>query len=339
MKKSKAIAPAKLILSGEHAAVYGYPALAVAINRFAETTVSSRSTRSILFDLPDLSHTKSFTLGALREVKRRLKSGYKKFSKGELEFSQILESPFDLAHFVFINTIDRIKLRLAGLNIKTESHIPTGCGLGSSAAMTLSMTAAVTAYYGIELNREQYFKLGQEAEKLQHGYPSGLDIQTILDGRCVYFKNYKTIAQSIPTWQFCLVNTGMPTVSTGDSVSDVRKHFGKSTIWESFADVTNALQVKMSENVSIMSMSELIQENQRLLETIGVVPDRVQQFVREIETQEMVAKVCGAGAVRGDNAGVVLVLTENRAALESICESYRYPIEEVEVSQHGLQIL
>ena len=49
-----ASAPGKIILFGEHAVVYGKPAIAVAVDRRAYVTVQNREDEQIYVEVPDL---------------------------------------------------------------------------------------------------------------------------------------------------------------------------------------------------------------------------------------------------------------------------------------------
>jgi hypothetical protein len=55
-----------------------------------------------------------------------------------------------------------------------------------------------------------------------------------------------------------------------------------------------------------------------------VVPAKVQQFIGEMEAQGGAAKICGAGSVLGEAAGMVLVLAERNPA--ELCQRYGYEL-------------
>ena len=99
------------------------------------------------------------------------------------------------------------------------------------------------------------------------------------------------------------IHTGTPTVSTGVCVDQVRRHFGDSDIWSEFSAVTDAMHDRLSQGDSI---DELVKQNHRLLNRIGVVPAQVAALIERIEERGGVAKVSGAGSVQGDAAGLVL---------------------------------
>ncbi|HCU05686.1 MAG: hydroxymethylglutaryl-CoA synthase [Gammaproteobacteria bacterium GWE2_42_36] len=335
----KARAPGKLILSGEYAVLFDRPAIAMAVNRYAETIVSPHFNKMISFNLLSSRYAESFTIQTLREIKHRITEKYQQFSQGKCGIKEVLQTPLELMQYAFINVFDHINSKiLNGLEIKTTSTIPIHCGMGSSAASILSVQKAISKYCKIYLKNEHLLRFGVDAERLQHGKTSGLDLQTSLHGGCLFYDQGKIQKRDLPHFPMYIVNTGTPTTSTGECVEYVLREFGKSDIWNEFETTTRAIDAALQTN-HFDELQTLIRKNHALLVKIGVVPEKVQHFIQAIENKGAAAKICGAGAINGDNAGIVLILSETAEPIQSICQDYGYTLEEVEGEQNGVSLI
>lgn len=228
MKKDflKIRTPAKLILSGEHAVLYGYPALAVAINCYMEVIVRWTFPLHFSFHFMGIDFRRQITLQTLQKLQKKLKNQYHKYRAGRLSIRKVLKKPFELSLFTFINVLDRLKSELpTGIDIVTNSNIPMGCGMGSSAASVVSLIYALTQFLNIDLNLEDYLTLGIESENLQHGYSSGLDVHTVYHGGCLRYEKGDFEKRTLPDLPIQLVQTGQPKSSSGECVSQVSSFF------------------------------------------------------------------------------------------------------------------
>jgi mevalonate kinase len=333
----KAIAPGKLILSGEHSVVYGKPAVAMAIDRSVTATIETTLDGQVSFDLQDVSARESFTMLALQDFKRRALHNYHLFLDGKLGIRGVLHKPVDLFKFGFITVLDGLHRSLeTGIVIKLKSSIPVGSGMGSSAASVLSELRALGHYLRVDFKPEWYYEFSLETEKLQHGHPSGVDSYISLYGGCAAFQNGEARSVPLPRMKMYLVETGTPEATTGECVVQVKEQFQNDMIWNDFETVTNEVEKAVRENNSML-MRSLIRENHRLLCRIGVVPQKVQQFVADVETAGGAAKICGAGSIRGQNGGVVLVLADFMPI--SLAEKYGYKVSPVRGDPLGTRIV
>ena len=320
----KVYAPGKLILSGEHAVVYGEPALAMAINRYTTATVTRELLPQILFDLSDLAHHGHVSFTGLRLLKNRVKDKYHRFMSGDFSIREVLQKPFELAQIALGIFIDAMNLSLPhGVKVKVQSDIPIGCGMGSSAATILSVMQALSNYLQTPLTQETLFKLALEAENMQHGRSSGLDLRVALQGGCIYKEGDVIKTRMMPSYAMYLVNTGTPMTSSGQCIEKVAPHFKSKALREEFAAVTRAMDKALQEK-SWKNMQDAIRHNHRLLSTIGVVPEKVQQLIAHVEAIGGAAKICGAGAVLGDQAGAVLIAHDDKEAILSLSTRFDY---------------
>lgn len=299
-----ACAPGKIILSGEHAVVYGSPALALAVDRHMR--IHYRPDR-----LPRLSwHTQERThvlgLDKLASLRRRLDNHFERYLRGELPITRILQKPAELAFYA----VDMARV-LSGLDVRPQgslsidSDIPIGAGMGSSAALI----AALLKLFGHFDDRGELIRQVRHCERLQHGRGSIIDAAAVCSGGAVRVQGEQVESLALPElglgdgfyWLF----TGTPASSTGACVDQVRRNFADSTIWGEFRDVTEAFESALMQGESLL---EPIRANHRLLTRIGVVPAPLQRLAEQVEQAGGAAKVCGAGAVSGDQGGLMLLL-------------------------------
>jgi mevalonate kinase len=213
----------------------------------------------------------------------------------------------------------------AGFKLTVISNIPVGGGLGSSAALIISVLKALASHYQITLSPEQCLNLGQAIENMQHGHSSGVDIHTVCNTGYLYYVNHNVIDHfDAPPLPFHLIYTGKPAMTTGECVDYVKKRVCPSE-WKNFGEVTDKLYAALKYR-SIKAVKPMIKRNHRLLQHIGIVPLKVQRFINDIEHKLHAAgKICGAGAYEGESAGTVLVLTTQIEALKKLCRQYHYP--------------
>lgn len=332
----KVYAPGKLILSGEHAVVYGKPALAMAVNRYVTATVTRESEPQVAFDLSDLAHHSRLSFSALRQLKNRVKRKYHQFISGDFSIREVLQKPFELAQFTLSLFTEALNLSLPhGVKLHIQSDIPIGCGMGSSAATIISVMHALSTYLQVPLSQDRLFQLALQAEKMQHGYSSGLDLRVALVGGCLYVNGEHIEKRGVPAQPLYLVNTGIPAATTGQCVETVAPYFLQSQMGDEFAEVTQAMDVALQQQ-SQTQLHAAIRRNHQLLTRIGVVPERVQHFIGHLENLGAAAKICGAGSVMGDNAGVVLVMTEDKQVISQLSQRMGYQLFPISGESRGV---
>ena len=116
----------------------------------------------------------------------------------------------------------------------------------------------------------------------------------------------------------------------------VASHFEKSAIWTEFGAVAKALEDAIRNN-ALDEIKRLIRINHCLLDTLGVVPQKVRQFISCLEREGASCKICGAGASAGDKSGIVMVLADTPP--QAICDQFGYNLLKVEGEPRGVRIV
>ena len=317
------LSPGKIILSGEHSVLYGQPAIAMAISTYAKTSITNRSDQQFSVNLKDFDINSRLTLKDLAKIQSAQLKRYRDFLKGEISARQILEEHTHLFFCILFHSLRRLNRKFGGLQINLGSDIMIGSGMGSSAATIVGLAVALNDHLGLGLSKKMITKLALKAESLIHGFSSGLDIYTSAYGGCLKLQNGQMTQLNLPNYPYYIIHTGTPQSTTGDCVEYVKNNFESNSIWSEFGDITCEIETLLTVK-EIEKIVPLLKENHKLLTQIGIVPEKAQRFISKIEQKGGAAKVCGAGAIHGESAGILLAVSNE--PIEDLCNEFGYTI-------------
>jgi mevalonate kinase len=295
----EASAPGKIILFGEHAVVYGHPALAVPVTQVhADVQVSGSSRAGLWIDAPNIDlHAELTTLPI------------------EHPLAAVVHNLF------FILGINPFP----SLNLRINSTIPVASGLGSGAAVSVALIRAISTYIGHPLSDEQVNELAFEIEKLHHGIPSGIDNTVITYARPVYFVKGRPPETFKVMEPFLIVigDTGVAAL-TKESVGDVRNMWLEDkgrweTVFNKVGEIVNQARITI-ERGKTKELGKLMDQNHALLQEMTVSSPELDKLVQAARTAGALgAKLSGGG--RGGNM-IALVNPETAETVgKSLTES------------------
>lgn len=320
LKSASSQVPSKLILCGEHSVLYGTPALSMATNLPTTCVIEQHPLEYLkqpqqsefIIELPDLNLSCRYSFTQWRDEIQTIEKAYSAFNNpANTDKQPILTHPAQLV-LLCMDRINRYQILEAGQwHIRIHSENWLGRGMGSSAAVILATLKAAAKLLPLHLKQEQLLQQATEIESYQHGRSSGLDPATLLAKTVIEFSIPREIhplgLKNLPLSAW-LIDTGKPQSSTAACVAHVQRNFtSKHVIWPEFSTVVKQIKHAWQAH-DIEQFTAGIRRNQELLNQIGVVPENVQQFINRLNQQETkaCAKICGAGSVSGDAAGVVV---------------------------------
>ncbi|XP_057688801.1 mevalonate kinase isoform X2 [Corythoichthys intestinalis] len=332
-------APGKAILHGEHAVVHGKVALAVSLNLRTYLKLRATNTGKVSINLPnidtflcwDASELKQLiqhSCGKQEDVKRldaELVKRLREFvgvADGNLDTSNMATLAFLYSYLCLFG-----KGELPSLTISVWSELPTGAGLGSSAAYSVCLAAALLCASGaissplkewdhtarwcqedLELINSWAF----QGEMIIHGNPSGVDNAVGTWGGMLRFLAGRIIPLSrVPLLRILLTNTKVPrstkfpTIMTSvlDSVDAISCTCEKILLEMTCEPITG-------EHYNVLE--ELIDINQHHLNVMGVGHPALDTLCRVTLARGLHSKLTGAG---GGGCGITLLRPETDTAV------------------------
>jgi len=295
---SSASAPGKIILFGEHAVVYGRPALAVPVTQVhADVEVLDASEDGIWIEAPDID---------LHAELKSLPSGHPLAVVINKLFPHPGPSPCGAEAPCFARR---------GVNIKITSTIPVASGLGSGAAVSVALTRALSLHLGRPMTNEQVNAIAYETEKIHHGTPSGIDNTVITYARPVFFIKGRPIETFKVGRPFTIVigDTGIQ-APTREAVADVRRLWeADRPKWERVFDEIGGIAGKAKEKIEAgesEALGELMNRNHTLLQELTVSSPELDGLVEAARK----AGAAGAKMSGGGRGGNMIALVRPEAA-------------------------
>ena len=290
-------APGKVILLGEHAVVYGQPAIAATLDRGVRVAVASIAGDEAKSRGPVL---KGAGLGIETDA-RPDPDG---------------EGPEALRR-ALAKLVDICGERARDLSFVVEGRIPAGAGMGSSAALSVAMLRGVRRFLGESVPESQIMNEAYELERVFHGNPSGVDHSVIAHGGLVCFQRGESSAEnrvepiSVPRRLRLAIGLAGAHAGTASAVAALRDRARRHPdqyehIYRGIGDLAEAGRRCLIDG-HLAALGELMDLNQGYLNALGVSTPAIESLCSMArERGALGAKLTGAGG-----GGAVIALMDD----------------------------
>jgi len=289
---------AKVILCGEHAVVYGRPAIALPLPTLRARARIETGSCAFTIVAPDVGVTVS-----LWRHSRRTRNPLARAA---------------LAAFELIGQ------RPPRATLTVTSDIPVGANLGSGAAVSVAIGRAIAAHFDRALLPEEVSQMAYEVEQLHHGSPSGIDNTVIAYEQPVWFARGKPlelldakIGAGLP---LVIADTGIAT-PTRIPVGDVRAAWERDRDRiEGYFDAIAALVHRSREALERNDLAQLghaMNANHALLQQLGVSCPELDALCDAARA----AGALGAKMSGGGRGGNMIALARDVAHAEALREA------------------
>lgn len=295
-------APGKVIITGEHSVVYGYPALTTSLAigitvRIEEQQVSNQVSPNHFFVRQD---------GKL------------------MPHNPVLVPALDL---FFSKTKKKPKQPLW---CEVTSQLPTGSGLGSSSALAAAFLLSLAEQFQVELTVEQLANMVWEVEQAIYKQASPIDAYTVARGGIWRFSRSQgwlsepLFGSASQLAQLLVIHSGTPVESTAEMVAQVGAFIaGNPHAKDVLAQLGGLVEQYVHFLEQGIPLDQLIRQNHVLLSELPVVGIQAKAMITAIEQIGGAAKITGAGGSKA-GSGMLLAYHQNRDQLVQLCQQYNW---------------
>jgi mevalonate kinase len=302
-----ASAPGKIILLGEHSALYGNPVLASSVDLRA--TVQTQESQDPKISFPEM--------GLVGTSLSKL--------SGESAF--------------IYDCIELLKHELAidfSLDFDITSQIPLASGMGSSAALSAALCASISRTLGLERSYEDIAKMAWNCENIIHKKSSGVDPFTSVYGGLCYYIQGHVEKMDVELPNIVVAHTGVVSHTGGVVASIDSMREAKKLQFQDFVRGSRELveQGRLAlEKRDFDCFGAIMNTNHELLASMGVSSPELEEFVNAArEAGAWGAKLSGAG--RG---GIMIAACKDPKPVKKALSKLGGKIIDVKLSKKGLE--
>jgi len=286
----------KVILLGEHAVVYGRTAVAAAIDRQVCVRLTPRQGSARVAPLEDAPGIAPSLTGGAESDPRLLRA--------------------------LARAADLFRVSLEDVEINITSDLPSSVGLGSSAALSVSLVRALAKWTGNSLEDDVVCSHALDIERIFHGFPSGIDNTVATYGGLVAFRRgqgtrWLTAPRPLPL----VIVLGRSSRDTGSVVSSLRERWTAAPDrYEVLFDIIGHIAASGERAIStgdIETLGSLMFQDHAVLRRLGVSTEELDQLVELARRNGAL----GAKLTGGGGGGAVICLCEKGRTelIEAFC--------------------
>lgn len=292
---------AKAILIGEHAVVYGEPAIAIPLPNMTVTATLRPAFRGQTIDGAEF-HGDLSELGANVEGIRQL----------------------------LLRLINKFKMTNVPFLLSIESNVPQERGFGASAALATAITRAFFDYSNTTLSNTELNYFTNIEEVISHGSPSGLDATTVNSCNPIWFIKNKTMEKFEMNLSGTLVlaDTGIHG-QTVHAVSIVKEFLinDQERAWSTIShlgQIAEKIRIDISEN-NPEHLGMMFTAAHHELQSLGISHPKLDKLVNAANhAGALGAKLTGAGIggamfalARNNNDAIAIANALNKAGAQN----------------------
>ncbi|MFB6469936.1 MAG: mevalonate kinase [Vulcanisaeta sp. AZ3] len=322
-------APGKVILYGEHAVVYGEPALAMAINKYVYVTAKARSDGKVNINARDLRLVGiSVTIQEDGNITARTDYG------AVISALSYVKRAVELA-------MDYVDKRV-GVDLIIKSEMPVGAGLGTSAAVAVATLLSYIRELGYEIDKRDLASLAWRVERDVQGAASPTDTTMATFGGIMYVKpdgDNTTMDPVRPGTEIPLIIGYVPRVSTTkELVAMVKRRYEEmrdviEPIIKTIGIITRKGREAL-EKGDLELMGVLMNVNQGLLEALGVSNRQLSELVYAARhAGALGSKLTGAGG------GGCMIALSNKPEVERAVELVGGSVIKASLDSEGAKVI